>query len=341
MRLIQFFIPSLGRRVGVVESGHAFDLTSIRPRWSSVYKVFMSAQRSNRPLMVHIERSNFRKEAKVIDYEKLLKLSPGDPEGWLLPPIDHPDPAHCMISGTGLTHIGSMAQRDAMHKSGTNKTDSQVMFEMGLEGGKPKHDEIGVQPEWFYKGNGTILRGHNDFLDIPPFSSECGEEPEIAACYIISRDGIPHRIGFAIGNEWSDHTMEKVNYLWLAPSKLRTCSIGPELVIGKEFVDIRGYCKIYRQGRLIYDSGELLTGENNMTHSLRNLEWHHFKYPQFRCPGDVHIHFLGTMKLSFGNCEPLKDGDKIEIHFDGMGESLVNYVKRLQHDLIPFNVSDA
>jgi hypothetical protein len=235
-----------------------------------------------------------------------------------------------MIIVTGLTHLGSVSQRDMMHKlDDSPKTDSQKMFEMGLEGGKPGPGVRGVQPELCYKGTGKILRGPNDFLEIPPFSQDCGEEPEIVGCYIIGTDGIPYRIGFAIGNEWSDHAMERVNYLWLGQSKLRTCAIGPELVTDQSFTDIRGYCRIFRGSQVIYDSGQLLTGEEHMNHSLMNLEDHFFKYAQFRIPGDVCIYFLGTMKFSFGKRGLLQDDDKIEIQFEGMGSPLVNYVKRV------------
>ena len=86
---------------------------------------------------------------------------------------------------------------------------------------------------------------------------------------------------------------------------------------------------------MIYDSGELLTGEEHMSHSLANLEDHHFKHPQFRIPGDVHIYFFGTMKLSFGSRGPLQDGDRIEIKFHSMGEPLVNYVRRIPPDPNP------
>lgn len=164
--------------------------------------------------------------------------------------------------------------------------------------GKPEHGKRGVQPEWFYKGNGFIVRGHNDALDIPEFTDDGGEEPEIFGCYIVDKESQVHflhsteahvqpwRVGFAVGNEWSDHQMEKVNYLWLAPSKLRTCSMGPELIVNHPFQDVTGRCTITRGDKTIYDSGELLTGEKNMSHSLANLEDHHFKYSQFRVRGD-------------------------------------------------------
>ena len=31
---------------------------------------------------------------------------------------------------------------------------------MGLEGGKPAAGQVGAQPEWFYKGDGSILVAH-------------------------------------------------------------------------------------------------------------------------------------------------------------------------------------
>ena len=339
MRLIQFQIPELGRRVGRVDGDSVLDLTELNSEWTYVHRIFLEARRTENTVEQFISHHASRSDEANLSYSDLLSRRPGDSDGWILPPLDHPDPAHCMVTGTGLTHLGSTAQRNNMHKDkNPSKTDSQKIFEMGLEGGKPEPGIRGIQPEWFYKGTGTILRGHNDFLDIPCFTEDGGEEPEIVGCYIIGDDGIPYRLGFAISNEWSDHIMERVNYLWLAPSKMRTCSIGPELITDQSFKDVRGTCRIYRAGETLYDSGELLTGEENMSHSLANLEDHHFKYPQFRVPGDVHIHFFGTMKLSFGSRGPLQGGDRVEVDFHDMGKPLVNYVRCASPDPNPVSV---
>jgi hypothetical protein len=56
-----------------------------------------------------------------------------------------------------------------------------------------------------------------------------------------------------------------------------------------------------------------LTGEANMSHSLSNLEHHHFKYGLFRRPGDVHVHFFGTATLSFAAGVQVSVGDVFEI----------------------------
>ncbi len=117
---------------------------------------------------------------------------------------------------------------------------------MGLEGGSLQKGNIGVQPEWFHKGNGSMLKAHGEPLEIPPFANDGGEEPEVAGVYLVDKNGEPWRIGFTTANEFSDHVMEKKNYLYLAPSKLRNCSIGPELIIDEEFLELKGTVKILR-----------------------------------------------------------------------------------------------
>jgi len=342
MRVIQFVAGDGTRRVGIVRDRAVLDVTALRPDWPRVYDIFEQAQQAGTLFEDIINRELATGSPPELDYDKLWSAAPGDPDGWLLPPVDHPDPAHCIVGGTGLTHLGSTASRDAMHKdTDVPKTDSQKMFDMGLESGKPTAETRGIAPECFYKGSGLIIRGHREQLDIPAYAMDGGEEPEIVGCYIIGSDGVPYRLGFSIANEWSDHAMEKVNYLWLAPSKLRTCAVGPELVTDEAFCDLRGRCTIRRGDQLVYDSDELLTGEDHMSHSLANLEDHHFKHAQFRQPGDLHIYFFGTMKLSYGQRGPLADGDVVEIHFDGMSKPLINPVRKLPPDDKPTRVRKA
>ena len=61
------------------------------------------------------------------------------------------------------------------------------MFQIGLEGGRPAAGSIGAAPEWFYKGVGTIVRAHNESLDVPVHGLDGGEEAEIAGIYLIGR----------------------------------------------------------------------------------------------------------------------------------------------------------
>jgi len=230
-------------------------------------------------------------------------------------PIDHEDPAHVLLTGTGLTHLGSAEGRDKMHKAaaaGEKLTDSMRIFLEGVEGGKPVDGAIGQQPEWFYKGDGSQLVGPTDPLTMPAFARDGGEEPELAGIYIVAPDGTPCRLGFALANEFSDHVTERHNYLWLAHSKLRQASLGPELLLGPPPASIEGRSRILRNGKTLWEK-PFLSGETNMSHSLANLEHHHFKYDLFRRPGDIHVHFFGTATLSFSDGVQTHEGDVFEI----------------------------
>ncbi|CZT35863.1 AraD1 family protein [Rhizobium sp. 9140] len=284
----------------------------------SVYDLAMEAANSGRTLGDVVTA---RGVAGVVDLQAAYA------EGRFLPPITHPDPAHLHLTGTGLTHLGSAATRDAMHTSATTDeaamTDSMKMFRMGLEGGKPKPGETGVQPEWFYKGNGLQLASPSGDLVSPAFAADGGEEPEIAGIYIIADNGQPFRLGFAVANEFSDHVTERVNYLFLAHSKLRPASFGPEIRIGNAPRDIRGTSRILRNGAVLWEK-PFLSGEANMSHSFANLEYHHFKYSLFRAPGDVHVHMFGTATLSFGDGVRAEAGDVFEMEAAGFGLPLRN-----------------
>ena len=318
IRLVQIIHPSKGRKLAMVGEPFLVLLNNI----SSVYHLALQAIDSGESLNTLIE-SNLSQEK--IEYDAVYE---GKSEWKLLPSFDNPDIlSNCIVSGTGLTHHSSALNRNVMHQTETGTlTDSMKVYQWGVEGGKPGVGKIGIQPEWFYKGTGSVLKAHGDRLLVPSYGNDGGEEPEIAAIYIIDRKGTPVRIGFTTANEFSDHVMEKKNYLYLAPSKLRNCSIGPELVLTKDFAELKGTVCVSRNGAELWSSA-LQTGENNMAHSLENLEYHHFKYADHRQPLQGHVHFFGTGAFSFGAGIKLQTGDKMEVHWDGMGRALINPIE--------------
>lgn len=319
MRLVQ--LARGGERRVAVVADEKLKLSGAADQ--SVYALAQAALDAGRSLVSIVESRLGNEE---LEYQPIYD---GASEWRLLPCFDHPDePTRCLVSGTGLTHKASAENRAAMHKSANAEvTDSFRMYQMGLESGNAPVGQIGVQPEWFYKGTGDCLRGHNDLLEVPPYAWDGGEEPEIAGVYLIAPDGTPYRAGLTAANEFSDHRMEKKNYLYLAPSKLRNCSIGPELTIGEiEFDDVPGRVTIFR-GEATLWSKEIWTGQTNMSHSVSNLEHHHFKYAAHRRPGDVHVHFYGADAFSFGEGIALEAGDVMEISFPMFGRALRNPLK--------------
>ncbi|TDH27287.1 GguC protein [Segetibacter sp. 3557_3] len=314
IRIVQLVHPSSGRQVALVQEPYLQLLKA-----ASVYALALEAIDASLSIAELIPE---QLTGESVDYNAVYD---GTSPWRLLPSFDHPDgPFGCTVSGTGLTHKNSALNRQMMHRSANDKpTDSMVMYEWGVNGGSPSAGSIGTQPEWFYKGNGTLLKAHNEPLEVPAYANDGGEEPEIAGVYVVDERGQPWRLGFTTANEFSDHVMEKKNYLYLAPSKLRNCAIGPELVLDESFTALQGRVQILRNNQVLW-SAEINTGESNMAHSLANLEHHHFKYACHRVPLQAHVHFFGADAFSFGSNVVLEEGDMMQIHWQGMGRPLRN-----------------
>ena len=317
MRLVQFLAEDGKRRVGYV---HSETKLWVLREVSTVHDLVLEAQR---------ERCTLSQAVQMYIAESIIDYEPVVAARRLLPPLDHPDPAHCLVTGTGLTHLGSARARDSMHEETAQKktpvTDSMRMFQWGVKKGKPAPGKIGVQPEWFYKGDGRCIVPPEQPLEVPPYALDGGEEAEIVGLYVIGEDGAVLRLGYALGNEYSDHVMERQNYLYLAHSKLRVCSMGPELLLGDLPPSIEGRVRVLRDGSELW-AADFLTGEENMSHTLANLEHHHFKYAAFRRPGDVHCHFFGAAILSFSAGVTTQPGDEFEISAPGFGRPLRNEI---------------
>ena len=316
MRLIQFEPGEGVRAVGVVDGNAILTVNGT----ATVRQLALDAIAAGRSLVAQVDR---RGTGQAHDYDALLA------EGRVLAPLDHEDPAHCVIAGTGLTHTGSAAARGQMHAkiagAEAELNDSMRIFKWGVEGGKPAAGQAGVQPEWFYKGDGSIVSRPGQALPMPDFAEDSGEEPEVVGLYVIAPDGSPWRVGFAVGNETTDHVTEKKNYLYLAHAKLRFCAYGPELFIGDLPAHLEGTVRILRDGQTLWEKS-FPTGEDNMCHSLANLEYHHFKYDQFLRPGDVHVQFMGTSVASFGDGIKTQVGDVFEISIPEFGRPLRNAI---------------
>src|ERR1041384_2798648 len=160
MRIVQLCAPSGDTRVAMVEG----DKLRLLDGTGSVYALAQAALREFRPLAQTI--SGCASE-QTLDYDQLYRL---ESEWRLLPPFTHPEPSRCLVSGTGLTHKASADNRQAMHRNPEELSDSMKMYLAGLKGGRPAPGEIGVSPEWFYKGCGTILRAHWEPVGFSPFS---------------------------------------------------------------------------------------------------------------------------------------------------------------------------
>jgi hypothetical protein len=328
MRLVQFKSRAGERKIGVVE-GEGAALQTLGG-FGAVYDLAWHAIAEGQTLEQAVAG---QAREGAADYDAIIA------EGRLLAPLDHPEPSRLWITGTGLTHLGSADARDKMHDlahgSDAELTDSMKIFRMGLVGGKPPAGEIGVQPEWFYKGVGTCVVPPEADLPLPSFALAGGEEAEIVGLYLIGPDGNPWRLGFTLGNEFSDQVTEALNYLYLAHSKLRACSFGPELLTGTLPQDVRGKIRVLREDKTLWE-GDFTSGEDNMSHSIQNLEHYHFRYEMFRRPGDLHAFFFGAPQLSCASGVKAQVGDRFEIDVPAFGRPLRNGMRAAS--AVPFAV---
>lgn len=325
MRLVQFTTKQGDRRVGAVSDLQRGALNVLADT-ASVYELARSSIEGGIALAELVQQ---RQSGQMVDYDTIISV------GRLLPPLDHPyDAAHCLVSGSGMTHIASGEARDQLrlNQDGAEQnSDTMRLFRLGLDQGKPNSGTIGAQPGWFYKGDGSCVMAPGNPFEIENLSLTGSEEPELTGLYIIGHDGLPYRVGFAVGNDFSDHIMESQNALYLAHSKLRQCAFGPELLLGPLPREINGTSRVLRDGKVLWEK-PFYSGETHMIHSVANIEYHHFKYRRFRRPGDIHVHFLGTAVMSSAEGIETRSGDVFEISAEGFGRPLRNTLKRLETD---------
>lgn len=113
MRLVQFISEQGRRRVGrVAENGAALEVLN---NTASIYSLVLEAGRLDTRLETLVQS---RLGGQTVDYRQVIAGRR------LLPPLDHPDPAHCYVTGTGLTHLGSAQARDAMHHKIAKQDDT-------------------------------------------------------------------------------------------------------------------------------------------------------------------------------------------------------------------------
>jgi hypothetical protein len=314
MRLVQYREGNGHRAVALVAAQGAVRLDEAE----TVYELALEAIETGQPLADVAQGHAGR---TTVDLDEVARA------GRLLAPLEHPVPTRCWITGTGLTHLGSAEARERMFARAaapdSELTDAMKLWKWGTERGKPAAGEVGVQPEWFFRGNGASLIGSEQPLPLPHFALDGGEEPELVGLYVIADDGTPCRLGWALGNDFTDHRMEKENYLYLSHSKLRTSAVGPELLPGEMPASVEGISRIRRRGKVVWEK-PFRAGTDHMIHSVANLEYHHFKYPMFRRPGDVHLHFFGTSVVSAADGFQAARGDVFEISAPAFGMPLRN-----------------
>ncbi len=302
MRLIQFFVPELGKRVGIVEGEKVVDITEIAPSTLTLIEQAIAKKRS-----LEEEAREALEEAKSQNAQTFgflaFQNSPAPDKPHLLLPIDAAE-----IWGAGVTYKRSAEERDA-----DSQTDiyTRVYFS--------------DRPELFFKA--TLHRCAPPFGEIAIRSDSEFTAVEAEVAVVIGIDNQP--VAFTLCNDVSAWDIERLNPLYLPQSKIYAgcCSFGPMLVTPEQIGDpyaITVKCRVIRDGRVIFE------GEANTSQLSRRYE----ELISFlRRDNPIPV---GTVLTTGTGIMPppeaaLRDGDIVEIESPQIGK-LVNRVRKLGSD---------
>lgn len=179
-------------------------------------------------------------------------------------------------------------------------------------------------PERFYKGDGSTLFAHNTRITMPKDAHSVGEEAELVAVYFIGKEGSPHLIGYAMGNDLSDPLMRRQNTKQFAASKLRPSAIGPELCLGVLPNTFKGHVSIHRNGNSVWNA-HYSTGTSQLLYSMEVIT-HFFMEMAAPIPGNLYYVFLGADKHSFADNFFIESADTICINSKTFALPLSNQV---------------
>ncbi len=302
MKLVQFFVPDLGARVGVLEGDTVVDITRPKEGLASTVEVLEKAEEEGGELEAFLKRVLWGvKRRKTYRYHD-LDVPPRPDTSHLLLPLHPPE-----VWGAGITYKRSAEFRD--HDTGREKGIYDYVYES-------------ERPELFFKATAARCTGPNDFIGIRSDSKLTAAEPEVA--FVVGKEG--RILGFTLCNDVSAWDIERENPLFLPQSKIFSgcCALGPVLVTPAQLGDpyhLTLTCRIIREGRVLFE------GTVSTSQMKRTFE----ELARFLCRDNV-IPVGTTVTTGTGIMVPnefaLADGDLVEIEAEGIGK-LVNRAKRL------------
>ncbi len=296
MKLLQFYIPSKGQRLGKLDGDIIEDITS--PEINSTLKVFELAIEKG------VQIADIISEFEIVGTYSYsaLNVLPDKSIPHLLIPIHPPE-----VWGCGVTYKRSAEMRDE---------------DTGKAKGIYDYVYYAKRPELFFKATAERCSGPNDYISIRSDSNLTAAEPELA--YILGKG--KEIIGYTICNDVSAWDIERENPLYLPQSKIfyGCCALGPVISIAPEIenpYDLDIKCKIIRKGEVIF------SGEINSSKIKRNFdELTEFLLRDNPIPiGTVMTTGTGIMVPNEYALEP---DDIVEIEIENIG-ILSNPVKKL------------
>ncbi|MDO8736126.1 MAG: fumarylacetoacetate hydrolase family protein [Thermoleophilia bacterium] len=300
MKLVQFYTPELGPRLGSVQDdGKVFDLSAAQPSYAS-FNALLEWSGGN---AAELEKLARQAEARVPDeiefiYDWLeLDRAPSATLPHLMIPLSPPE-----VWGFGVTYQRSAEVRDA-DVAATMDSSASIYDRV-------YHAE---RPECFFKATAPRCVGPHRPIGIRSDSELTATEPELA--YVLGTNR--QIVGYTICNDVSAWDLERDNPLYLPQSKIFTgcCALGPAIVTasgGPDPYSLDIECRIVRAGEVIFHEGTNSGRIGRRFEELNECLYRDNPIP----PGTVVSTGTGIM---VPNEFALRDGDVVEIEIEGIG----------------------
>jgi 2-dehydro-3-deoxy-D-arabinonate dehydratase len=233
VKLVQFFVPGQGRRLGMVRGDRVLDITAPEEGVHCALDLVEQGKTAS-GVLKRAEWLARQVRRKAMDWPTLQR-PPSRRAPYLLIPLDPPE-----VWGAGGTERRSVALRDG---------------EVGAIRGKGIADSVPVQrrPALFFKATPSRCVGPNAPVMIRSDSSLTAAEPGLAV--VVGAGGA--MVGFTACNGLSARDLAREDPLYLPQAQIYRgcCALGPCLVTADEVGDphaLQLRCSIVRDGRAAF-----------------------------------------------------------------------------------------
>ncbi len=302
MRLVQFFVPGKGRRVGLVRGDRVLDISAPEEGICSSLDLIEQGKTAA-GLVTRAEWLARRLHRKALELPSLQR-TPSRRSPHLLIPIDPPE-----VWGARITPKCSAEPQNEIARSFHSPETSD-------------HAEDSARPELFFKATASRCVGPNAPVMIRSDARLSATEPELAV--VLGASGA--LVAFTACNDVCARDLERKNPFFLSQSRVYrgSCALGPCLVTADEIGDpyaLQVRCSVIRESRTLFSEA---VNTARLEHRLEKLVAWLLKDNAIP-PGSVLS--AGTGLVVPGELT-LKDGDRVDIEIQGIGK-LSNPVRRL------------
>ena len=303
MKLVQFFVPGHGRRVGVVRGDRVLDITAPEEGVHSALDLVEQGKTAS-GVVKRAEWLARQVRRKAMDWPALQR-PPSRRAPHLLIPLDPPE---VWTAGVGCRRRAGVRDEEARAVAGNGASEPV---------------DAHPRPALSFKATAARCVGPNAPVMIRRDSRLTAVEPELAM--VAGADGAI--LGFTACSDLSARDIARENPLYLPQATIYRgcCALGPCLVTPDEVGDpnaLQVRCSIVRDGRMVFSEAA------NTSQLPRQLEalvaW---LLRDDAVPAGTVV-CAGTGILVPDECA-LREGDRVEVEVQSIGR-LCNPVKRLK-----------